>query len=179
MFSYGTSPSRSGMGASAAFKRLMQEYKELTTNPPEGLTAGPVEEDNLFEWEALIMGPTGTDYEGGLFESRLTFPYDYPLNPPKMKFISDIWHPNVYPNGEVCISILHPPGEDPHQYESSVERWSPVQSVEKILLSVVSMLAEPNIESPANIEAAKMWRDNRRGFREKVQAGVRRSLGFE
>ena len=61
---------------------------------------------------------------------------------------------SVYPNGEVCISILHAPGEDPNHYESSDERWSPVQSVEKILLSVVSILAEPNDESPANIDAA-------------------------
>lgn len=60
----------------------------------------------------------------------------------------------MYPNGEVCISILHPPGEDPNRYETSDERWSPVQSIEKILISVMSMLAEPNDESPANIEAA-------------------------
>ncbi|OMJ24663.1 Ubiquitin-conjugating enzyme E2-18 kDa [Smittium culicis] len=70
-----------------------------------------------------------------------------------MKFTCPIFHPNVYPNGEVCISILHAPGEDPNQYESSAERWSPVQSVEKILLSVLSMIAEPNDESGANIDA--------------------------
>lgn len=58
-----------------------------------------------------------------------------------MKFTCEFFHPNVYPNGTVCISILHPPGDDPNMYESSSERWSPVQSVEKILLSVVSMLA--------------------------------------
>lgn len=76
-----------------------------------------------------------------------------------MKFTCDLFHPNskkketkwslsiylmlplVYPDGRVCISILHPPGDDPNQYESSSERWSPVQSIEKILLSVVSMLA--------------------------------------
>jgi hypothetical protein len=63
----------------------------------------------------------------------------------------------VYPDGRVCISILHPPGEDPNQYESSSERWSPVQSVEKILLSVVSMLAEPNDESGANIDACVIF----------------------
>lgn len=72
-----------------------------------------------------------------------------------------MFHPNVYPDGRVCISILHPPGDDPNMYESSSERWSPVQSVEKILLSVVSMLAEPNDESGANIDASvvhKGWR---------------------
>lgn len=84
----------------------------------------------------------------------------------------------VYPNGEVCISILHPPGDDPNHYESASERWSPIQSVEKILISVMSMLAEPNDESPANVEAAKMWREDRRGFERRVREGVRRSLGL-
>jgi len=83
----------------------------------------------------------------------------------------------VYPNGLVCISILHAPGDDPHHYEQASERWSPIQSVEKILISVMSMLAEPNDESPANIEAAKMWRERRAEFDGKVREGVRRSLG--
>jgi ubiquitin-conjugating enzyme E2 G2 len=84
----------------------------------------------------------------------------------------------VYPSGEVCISILHPPGDDPNHYESASERWSPIQSVEKILISVMSMLAEPNDESPANVEAAKMWRDNREQFNEKVRNQVLKSLGL-
>ena len=84
----------------------------------------------------------------------------------------------VYTNGEVCISILHPPGDDPNHYESASERWSPIQSVEKILISVMSMLAEPNDESPANVEAAKMWRERRVEFEKKVREGVRRSLGL-
>eukprot|EP01120_Amphizonella_sp_Union-15-10_P002971 TRINITY_DN1326_c0_g2_i1.p1 TRINITY_DN1326_c0_g2~~TRINITY_DN1326_c0_g2_i1.p1 ORF type:complete len:178 (-),score=27.49 TRINITY_DN1326_c0_g2_i1:120-653(-) len=162
--------------ANTAFKRLMTEYKELTENPPEGIVAGPVSEENFFEWEAFIMGPMDTLYEGGVFRAVLTFPEDYPLYPPKMVFTTPIWHPNIYPKGEVCISILHAPGDDPHMYESSSERWSPVQSVEKILLSVVSLLAEPNTESPANIEAAKMWRERRNEFAIKVQECVKLSL---
>lgn len=107
-------------------------------------------------------GPEGTPFEGGVFTTELNFPTDYPLSPPQMKFISEMFHPNgmllthicmcskqlcvvcvcaVYPDGRVCISILHTPGEDPLGYEKSSERWSPVQSIEKILLSVVSMLA--------------------------------------
>eukprot|EP01116_Phalansterium_solitarium_P014848 TRINITY_DN32719_c0_g1_i1.p2 TRINITY_DN32719_c0_g1~~TRINITY_DN32719_c0_g1_i1.p2 ORF type:complete len:166 (+),score=19.79 TRINITY_DN32719_c0_g1_i1:87-584(+) len=163
--------------SSTAFKRLMHEYKEITKNPPDGIIAGPVTEDNFFEWEALIMGPVGTDYEGGLFSAILKFPSDYPLSPPKMTFTCDMWHPNVYANGEVCISILHPPGEDPNHYEQLSERWSPVQSVEKILISVVSMLAEPNDESGANIDAAKMWRTDRKAFSERVRATVKKSIG--
>jgi ubiquitin-protein ligase len=109
----------------------------------------------------------------------------------------------VYPDGRVCISILHAPGDDPTGYETRAERWSPVQSVEKILLSVVSLLAgnrihlhdklqasifsipickkyiyisEPNDESPANVDAAKMWRENRQEFHAKAIRLVRQTL---
>lgn len=95
-----------------------------------------------------------------------------------MQFTCEMFHPNVYPDGRVCISILHAPGEDPLGYESISERWSPVQSVEKVLLSVVSMLAEPNDESGANVDAAKMWREDRKLFLEKAEEIVRKSLGF-
>lgn len=164
--------------AGAALKRLMAEYRQLTLNPPEGIIAGPVNEENFFEWEALIMGPEGTPFEDGVFTAKIVFPSDYPLSPPKMKFVSDMFHPNVYPDGRVCISILHAPGDDPMGYETSAERWSPVQSVEKILLSVVSMLAEPNDESGANVDASKMWRDNREEFNKIAKNLVRKSLNL-
>uniref|UniRef100_A0A3Q3NGS7 Ubiquitin-conjugating enzyme E2 G2 n=1 Tax=Labrus bergylta TaxID=56723 RepID=A0A3Q3NGS7_9LABR len=155
--------------AGTALKRLMAEYKQLTLNPPEGIVAGPANEENFFEWEALIMGPQDTCFEGGVFPAVLSFPSDYPLSPPKMRFTCDMFHPNIYPDGRVCISILHAPGDDPMGYESSAERWSPVQSVEKILLSVVSMLAEPNDESGANVDASKMWREDREQFYKLAQ----------
>jgi len=161
-----------------ALKRLAKEYRELTQHTPEGVASGPISEDNLLEWEALITGPEGTCYDGGCFHSKLTFPRDYPLNPPTMQFTSPLWHPNIYPDGSVCISILHPPGEDKYGYEKTCERWSPVQSVEKILLSVISMLAEPNDESPANIDAAKMWRTDKEAFAKKADECVRKSIGI-
>jgi ubiquitin-protein ligase len=66
----------------------------MTENPPEGILAGPVSEENFFVWEAYILGPPDTPYEGGLFKAILTFPSDYPLNPPKMRFVTPMWHPN-------------------------------------------------------------------------------------
>lgn len=183
------------MAQSTAHRRLLQEYRALTNNPPDGITAGPVSEDDLLHWECLIQGPEGTPFEGGVFPAELKFPKDYPLAPPSMKFLADLWHPNgtsptrddaaavanpvaVYPSGLVCISILHPPGDDPNHYEHASERWSPIQSVEKILISVMSMLAEPNDESPANVEAAKMWRERRSEYEAKVRDGVRKMLGL-
>ena len=81
----------------------------------------------------------------------------------------------VYPDGRVCISILHSPGDDPSGYELASERWSPVQTVETIMLSIISMLSSPNDESPANIDAAKQWRDDRDGFKKAVARVVRKS----
>ncbi len=82
------------MATSVASKRLFQEYKLLTSDPPDGITAGPVTEDDIFVWEALIQGPEGTPFEGGVFPAELRFPRDYPLAPPVMRFLGEIWHPN-------------------------------------------------------------------------------------
>ncbi|QEU62780.1 Ubc7 [Kluyveromyces lactis] len=161
-----------------AQKRLLKELEKLTKDSPEGILASPIDDSNLFQWDCLIMGPPDSCYEGGVFNARLDFPKDYPLNPPKLTFQPSILHPNIYPNGEVCISILHSPGSDPNMYEHECERWSPVQSVEKILLSVMSILSEPNIESGANIDACILWRDNRPEFERQVKLNLLKSLGF-
>ncbi|KAK1271259.1 Ubiquitin-conjugating enzyme E2 14 [Acorus gramineus] len=113
--------------------------------------------------------------EGGFFNAIMSFPPNYPVHPPSVRFTSEMWHPNVYPDGRVCISILHAPGDDPNGYELASERWTPVHTVESIVLSIISMLSSPNDESPANIEAAKEWRDRKDVFRKKVSRCVRRS----
>lgn len=111
------------------------------------------------------------------FESPLFHPNS--MSPFSPRLVCVYAHPPVYPNGEVCISILHPPEEDKYGYESAAERWSPVQTPETILLSVISMLSSPNDESPANVEAARLWREDAKEFKKRVRACVRESLGEE
>ncbi|XP_078181241.1 ubiquitin-conjugating enzyme E2 7-like [Carex rostrata] len=154
---------------------LQKQLKDLMKHPVEGFSAGLVDDSNIFEWSVTIIGPQDTLYEGGYFNAIMTFPSDYPNNPPTVRFKSEMWHPNVYPDGKVCISILHAPGDDPNGYELASERWSPVHTVESIILSIISMLSSPNDESPANVEAAKEWRENWDQFRKKVGRCVRRS----
>jgi len=88
-----------------------------------------------------------------------------------------MWHPNIYENGDLCISILHPPKEDEYGYEDAGERWLPVHSVESILMSVISLLSTdpPNTDSPANLDAAKEVREDIRAYRKKVRRLARRS----
>jgi len=154
---------------------LRKQLKDLSRNPIDGFSAGLLDDSDIFKWQISVLGPPDTLYEGGFFFAILTFPPDYPNNPPELRFTSDMFHPNVYPDGRVCISILHPPGEDPNGYERAEERWSPVQTVETIILSVISMLSAPNDESPANIDAAKLWREDFPEFKKRVARVVRRS----
>jgi len=155
---------------------LRKQLNELKKNPVEGFSAGLVDDSDIFRWEVLIIGPPDTYYEGGFFKAHLTFPKDYPLKPPKMKFITEVWHPNVdCKTGDVCISILHDPGEDKWGYERPEERWTPVHTVETIIVSVISLLADPNEQSPANVDAAKEWVENRAEFKRKVARCVRKS----
>lgn len=150
--------------SSSALRALALEYKSLQEEPVEGFRVKLLGEDNLFEWEVAIFGPPDTLYQGGYFKAHMKFPPDYPYSPPSIRFLTKVWHPNVYENGDLCISILHPPVDDPQSGELPCERWNPTQSVRTVLLSVISLLNEPNTFSPANVDASVMyrrWRDSK------------------
>jgi len=148
--------------SAAAIRALQIELKSLTKSPVEGFIV-TAREDNIFRWIVGIYGPPKTIYEGGYFKAELTFPGNYPYSPPHMRFLGKVFHPNVYESGELCISILHPPVDDPHSGELPSERWNPTQSVRTILLSVISLLNEPNTSSPANVDASVSYRKWKEG----------------
>uniref|UniRef100_A0A1B6HB66 UBC core domain-containing protein n=1 Tax=Homalodisca liturata TaxID=320908 RepID=A0A1B6HB66_9HEMI len=148
----------------SAVRALALEYKSLQEEPVEGFRVKLANDENLFEWEVAIFGPPETLYQGGYFKAHMKFPHDYPYSPPTIRFLTKVWHPNVYENGDLCISILHPPVDDPQSGELPCERWNPTQNVRTILLSVISLLNEPNTFSPANVDASVMyrrWRDSK------------------
>lgn len=147
-----------GQPSSSAVRALGLEYRSLQEEPVEGFSVKLVNDDNLFEWEVAIYGPPDTLYQGGYFKAHMKFPMDYPYSPPTVRFLTKVWHPNVYENGDLCISILHPPVDDPQSGELPCERWNPTQNVRTVLLSVISLLNEPNTYSPANVDASVMYR---------------------
>mmetsp|Transcript_79353 Transcript_79353/g.92749 ORF Transcript_79353/g.92749 Transcript_79353/m.92749 type:complete len:169 (+) Transcript_79353:56-562(+) len=155
---------------------LQKQMKEINNSPDSQFSVG-LENDNIFTWNVCFEGPAGTLYEGGIFNCLLTFPDNFPELPPKMVFKTEMWHPNIYPDGTVCISILHPPGEDEfNKQELASERWRPVLGVDSILLSVLSMLSAPNIDSPANVDAGIQFRDDPEGYKKKVRALTKKSV---
>jgi ubiquitin-conjugating enzyme E2 G1 len=141
-----------------AMKRLQMELKQQI-NEPNYYYSIEVDEKNFMKWNILLLGPADTIFEGGIFKCQIEFPKEYPNKPPSFKFIDKLYHPNIYPDGKVCISILHE-GEDQYGYEHISERWNPSHSANSILMSILSMLTAPNFESPANVDASKLWRDD-------------------
>jgi ubiquitin-conjugating enzyme E2 G1 len=160
---------------SAAARILQKQFREIESDPSAGFSAGLVD-DNIFKWRVTIIGPPRTPYESGIFPAILDFPPEFPDLPPKMRFICPMYHPNIRDTGEVCISILHPPGQDVIEYEHASERWLPIHTVESILLSVISMLSDPNCESPENVDAARTYNNDRKEYMRKVRKTVEMSL---
>ncbi len=135
------------MASSASIKRIKKELSDLYQDPPAYCSAGPKDED-IFEWVATIMGPENSVYEGGIFKLSIKFPARYPFKPPKCKFITKIYHPNVNMGGGICLDILK-------------DQWSPALTISKVLLSICSLLCDPNPDDPLVPDIAKQYIENR------------------
>lgn len=155
----------------------------MQTDPPAGVSASPIA-DNVMTWcgpnippcsnrrfesakltfirNAVIIGPADTPFEDGTFRLVMQFEESYPNKPPGVKFVSSMFHPNVYNTGELCLDILQ-------------NRWSPTYDVAAILTSIQSLLNDPNTSSPANVEASNLYKDNRREYTKRVRETVEKS----
>uniref|UniRef100_A0A2K5LTM7 Cell division cycle 34, ubiqiutin conjugating enzyme n=4 Tax=Cercopithecidae TaxID=9527 RepID=A0A2K5LTM7_CERAT len=132
-------------------KALLLELKGLQEEPVEGFRVTLVDEGDLYNWEVAIFGPPNTYYEGGYFKARLKFPIDYPYSPPAFRFLTKMWHPNIYETGDVCISILHPPVDDPQSGELPSERWNPTQNVRKQVLGTKVDAERDGVKVPTTL----------------------------
>ncbi len=128
-------------------KRLQKELVEMMESPPPNCSAGP-KGDNIFDWTATIIGPEESPYAGGVFVVDITFPPEYPFKSPILTFKTRIYHCNISSSGSVCLDILK-------------NNWSPALTISKVLLSVCSLLTDPNPSDPLVSEIARMYRDNR------------------
>lgn len=137
-----------------ARRRLIRDLKKLQTDPPQGVSAAP-KQDDIMNWTAVMFGPDDTPWEGGTFQLEVTFTEEFPTKPPQVKFLTKMFHPNIYNNGSICLDILQ-------------NQWSPIYDISAILTSIQSLLTDPNPNSPANSEAARLWTENRREYNRRV-----------
>jgi ubiquitin-conjugating enzyme E2 D/E len=132
----------------SASKRITKELNDLGKDPPNNCSAGPVG-TNIMRWQATIMGPTDSPYQGGLFLLDVVFPENYPFQPPRVRFNTKIYHCNINGKGGICLDILK-------------DQWSPALTVSKVLLSICSLLTDPNPEDPLVPEIAKLLKSDRK-----------------
>ena len=134
----------------ASVQRLKRELELIQKNPPVNCSAGIVN-DNIYHWKATLIGPTESPYEGGVFILDITFPEKYPFKPPKIKFLTKIYHPNISKKGLICVDILK-------------TNWSPALTTSKVLLSICSLLNDPNPDDPLEPDIAHEYKNNRENF---------------
>lgn len=141
------------MSKSSAASRLTKELKEVSKDDEtSGVKAVPINESNPRHLKGTILGPEGTPYEGGVFEINIDIPKQYPFEPPKMKFLTKIWHPNISSQtGAICLDILK-------------DQWSPALTIKTALLSLQALLCSPEPGDPQDAEVAKMYINKRSEF---------------
>jgi ubiquitin-conjugating enzyme E2 D len=129
-------------------KRIGLELEGLIKDPPLNCSAGPIDNSDIYKWEATVIGPSDSPYSGGIFKLEINFPTNYPFKPPKVKFITKIYHPNINSSGGICLDILK-------------DNWSPALTISKVLLSICSLLDDPNPDDPLVMDIAHKYVNNR------------------
>mmetsp|Transcript_14752 Transcript_14752/g.20598 ORF Transcript_14752/g.20598 Transcript_14752/m.20598 type:complete len:160 (-) Transcript_14752:53-532(-) len=151
----------SGTPNKTAKRRLIRDFKGLQNDPPDGINAAPKDND-IMKWQAVIFGPEETIWEGGTFKLSMDFLDEYPNKPPKVVFLNKMFHPNIYADGSICLDILQ-------------NQWSPIYDISSILTSIQSLLSDPNPNSPANSEAARLFQENKSEYTRRVKQCVESS----
>ena len=139
----------------STLQRIQKELIEIKKDPPANCSAGPEAED-LYEWQASIMGPKDSPYQGGVFWLKIHFPKDYPFKPPKVMFLTKIYHPNISSSGAICIDILK-------------DNWSPALTISKVLLCICSLLDDPNPDDPLVPDIAELFNNDREAYNTKAK----------
>merc|ERR1711990_641713 len=127
-------------------RRIVKETARLMQEPPPGISATPNEE-NLRHFNVIVAGPDDSPYQGGVFKLELFLPAEYPMVPPKVRFLTKIYHPNIDKLGRICLDILK-------------DKWSPALQIRTVLLSIQALLSAPNPDDPLANDVADHWKSN-------------------
>ena len=144
--------------------RIQREIKELSTNPPPGISAKPSPDNNRY-FEARILGPIQTPYEDGIFKLEIFLPEKYPLVPPRVRYLTKVYHPNIDKVGRICLDVLK-------------DRWTPVMKISTVLLSIQALLSDPNPDDPLETSIANHWKKNKKEAEETARKWTKEYASF-
>ena len=134
---------------SDSLRRIKSELRNITSNLPDDCSAFPIlDGSDIYEWQGHITGPSDTPYEGGTFFVNIHLPENYPYCPPKVTLQTRIYHCNINQNGGISLDILQ-------------DQWSPALSIATILVSIMSLLSEPNPDDPLVHEIARIYKEDK------------------
>ena len=137
-------------------RRIVKETQRLQQEPVAGISCAPYE-DNLRYFRVVLQGPQDTPYQGGLFSLEMFLPGEYPMVPPKVRFLTKIYHPNIDKLGRICLDILK-------------SKWSPALQMRTVLLSVQALLSAPNPDDPLDTGVADHWKSDEKGAMQNARA---------
>ncbi|KAI3390016.1 hypothetical protein SNEBB_007604 [Seison nebaliae] len=126
--------------------RIVRETQRLMSEPIEGIVAVPSEE-NARHFKCVLDGPMQTPYEERKFELELFVPERYPMDPPKVRFLTKIYHPNIDKLGRICLDILK-------------DKWTPALQIRTVLLAIQALMSAPNADDPLDVQIANEWKNN-------------------
>lgn len=132
--------------------RMKKELQMFVQSPPHGVSCWTNDEDNMTQLTAQIIGGEGTPYEGGIFKLEIQIPDRYPFEPPKVNFVTPIYHPNIDSGGRICLDTIKMPPKG---------AWKPCLNVSTVLTSIQLLMAEPNPEDPLMTEIANEFQYNK------------------
>ena len=148
--------------SSLKIKRLAGDLKNLKKKPIEGITAGLIDENDLTKWKGRVEGPKGTPFEGGYFHFKINIPENYPFEPPEVKMITKVYHPNINSQtGNICVNIL------------KKDKWTSTNSIQLVLLSLQGLLTKPNPDSPLVGEINEVYLEDIDKYNETVREWVK------
>ncbi|XP_012255368.1 ubiquitin-conjugating enzyme E2 T-like [Athalia rosae] len=139
--------------------RLKREVERMMANPPEGISCYP-NNDKIDNLSVSILGPPGSPYEGGLFQLEVEIPESYPFEPPRLKFLTPVYHPNIDESGRICMDLLKMPPNG---------GWKATINIENLLTAVQLLLRYPNPDDPLMVEIADLYRFNKSEFEKKAR----------
>lgn len=154
-----------------AIRIITNQLAAYEKSPLDGLYLNQ-DPNNALKINFTLVGPKETPWEDLVIKGIINIPSNYPFGPPEPKFTTKTYHPNIYPDGKVCLSILNSVQDETGYFKES-ELWTPALGLTQVFLCILNLFTEPNLESPANLDAKILYQNDIKSFTKMVRKEIK------